>query len=323
MFCPRALVFGTAVLFILRPVESQGQDANRTLVYDEGHNNFPSARMAGLLDIGRSLGLAVQIGQGTLDSQLAGRPTVLVVCVPASLPDSEFVARFREPRRGRAVDWAYWSLDYDQSPYTDLELRTLVDWIHSGGSLFLIIDHAPGPAHARALARAIGVDVRNAFTSDRSHYPPGYAGPSASAGVHVVPGNNHWIHFSRSTHTIGPHPITDGITPDGRLDAVATYTGSSIVGPVGSTPLLILSDSAVDVFRPWPDGPEYRIPSHGRSQATAFTLGSGRVVVIAEAGALMKSPFGSRFPDTGLDYANAGNRKFAENSLRWLIGTNR
>jgi hypothetical protein len=84
--------------------------------------------------------------------------------------------------------------------------------------------------------------------------------------------------------------------------------------------LLLLSDSAVDYSRPWPDGPENLTTARGRSQAIAFGRGAGRVVVISEAGALMKDPVGSRPPRTGLDYAHANNRVFAENVLRRLAG---
>ena len=312
-------VLCAATLSALTPDVTQGQDTGRTLLYDEAHFNFSSERMSGLLDIGRSLGLQVRIGRAPLDGELANGPSLLVVCVPASIPDSAFVARFREPRAGREPDWAYWSPDYDRSPYSETELRAMVDWIRSGGRLLLILDHAPGPLHARALTRALGVDARNAFTSDRSHYPPGYAPPKPDTAINVVPTTSHWILFSRSTHTLGTHPILDGDVPARRVNAVATYTGSSLVGPAGSTPLLMLSDSALDVYRAWPDGTMLRIPARGRSQALAFTIGSGRVVVSAEAGVFQKSPFGSRSPDTGLDYAHADNRLYAENVLRWLL----
>jgi hypothetical protein len=315
-------VGGACALILLASgqVLAQRADDTRVLLYDEAHNNFSSAGpIAGLLDIGRGLGLEVRINRNRLDSALRDGINLLVICVPSNITDSAFVARFREPRGARGLDWPYWSPDLERSPYTNDELRALIAWIEAGGSLLLILDHAPGPVQADALARALGVDVRNAFTSDRSRYPPGYgAPPPADVPVRAVPTNRHWILFSRSAQTLGSHPITDGPSADRRVDAVATYTGSSIQGPVGSTALLVLSDSAVDYSRPWPDGPENLTAARGRSQAIAFGLGAGRVVVIAEAGALMKDPFGSRPPGTGLDYSHANNRTFAGNVLGWL-----
>lgn len=289
----------------------------RVIAYDEGHNNFPHTRVHGMLDIARQLGFSVQPFVGTLDTQLATRPDLLIICVPASVPDSVFVAMFREPRGTRAPDWPYWAPEFDRSAYSENELHALVEWIRGGGRFLLLLDHAPVPFHARTLARAVGVEVRDAFTTDPSHYPPGYASRPDSV-MHAYPTQQHWILFSRATGTIGSHPITDGADLAHRVEAVATYTGSSLQGPVGSTSLLSLSDQSVDIFRPWSDGPEYRMAASGRSQAIAFLLGKGRVVVTSETGYLQASPFGSEPPNSGLDYAHANNRIFAENVFRWL-----
>jgi hypothetical protein len=53
----------------------------------------------------------------------------------------------------------------------------------------------------------------------------------------------------------------------------------------------------------------------------------GRVVIVAEISMLMKDPLGPDDPNdpqrlgSGLDYAHADNRQFAQNMLEWLLRT--
>jgi hypothetical protein len=311
------LCLGWIIAFLVLPAPGHGQHSIPILLYDEAHHNHPSAGpINALLDIARSAGVEVRIGRRPLDEELTSRPQVLIVSGAMPVPRDDFFARF-SGAPGAAMA-AYW-MD-DRMVFSDVEVRAVVDWIMAGGSLLLIIDHAPQGAAAGNLVRGLGADVRNGFTWDGLFLPPGYV-----AGDGTRAGRTSNILFSRETGRIGDHPITAGSSDRTKVNAVATYVGTSIQGPLGSTPLWVLSDSATDYFRPWPDGPEYRISAAGRSQAVAYELGEGRVVIVGEAGALMQDPFGNEppadpaHPGIGLDYVHADNRVFAENLISWLL----
>jgi hypothetical protein len=294
------------------------QTAAAVVVYDEAHHNNPSDGPLGeLLEIARSLGAEVRIGRRTLDQELQSGPNVLIVAGPMSVPREEFYARFRGVASSTARMPMYWTADLEEPAFSDTEVKAVFHYVAAGGALLLILDHTSAPAFG--LTRALGADMRNVFTWDALHFPPGYPvvgriGRFASS-----------IYFSRESGMIGDHPITTGVAGGGRVESVATYVGSSIQGPIGSTSLLVLSDSAMDYYRPWPDGPEYRLSAAGRSQAVAYQLGRGRIVIVGETSALMKVPVGPDDPrdpgkvGIGLDYTHAHNRRFAHNAIAWLL----
>lgn len=60
----------------------------------------------------------------------------------------------------------WWSTEGRQNALDPSEVRAAVDWVRRGGSMLLILDHAPSPAAASLLTDALGVDVRNAMTWD-------------------------------------------------------------------------------------------------------------------------------------------------------------
>jgi hypothetical protein len=153
------------------------------------------------------------------------------------------------------------------------------------------------------------------------------------------------ILFRRDLGLLGDHAITRGRNQAERINRVVTFTGQSLTGPRGSTGLLILSPSALDLpFTPDARSeatPEARrkadttavvstsgaVTAVDRFQGLAFGFGKGRVVVLGEA-----SMFGSRFvlgteaQRMGKDRLRIGlnrpdlddNRQFALNVLRWL-----
>lgn len=294
-----------------------------TLVYDEAHNNQPSdGPTGGLLEVARSVGAQVRIGRRSLDKELAdGEPDLLVIVDPLSMPRSEFFGRFRGRRGPITAAWPqYWTADAGRPAFSRTEIEATVEWVREGGGLLLVVDHAPFGAAAAELARALGADIRNAFTWDGRHKPPDYTHPETDDP------KTSYILFERAEGMIGDHPILSGPGEGGALEAVATYVGTSVRGPVGSVPLLILSDSAFDYYRAWPDGPIRRWAAGGRSQAVAYELGRGRVVIVTETAALMKDPFGAKYRrdpkgvGMGLSYTRGDNRRFAENILRWLGG---
>jgi hypothetical protein len=182
--------------------------------------------------------------------------------------------------------------------FSDVECDAVRGWIENGGSLLLIADHAPMGAAARGLARRLGVDMSTGATSD----------PVNSSG-----GDTSLV-FSRQNHLLGDHPITRGRDDSERLNKIQTFTGTSLKGPEGSTPILKLGDSAVDM--PMEAGESKS--AAGRAQGLAFPLGKGRVVVMGEAAELSaQTAGGEKF---GMNVPGIDNRQLALNIMHWLSG---
>jgi hypothetical protein len=305
---------------LLTASQLSAQAVAPVLLYDEAHHNYPADGMSAFLDIARSLGAEARFGQRALDQELRWAPTMLVIARAMPIPREEFYARFAGVQQSTARSPMHWSDDLARPAFSSDEVRAVFDYVSAGGSLLLIVDHTAAPE--MEMARALGAELRHAFTWDAHHYPPGYK------VVGLIGRFASYVYYSREAGTIGDHPIMAGTGNADRVNAVAAYVGSSIQGPIGSTPLLILSDSAFDYYRAWPDGPEYRLSAAGRSQAVAYELGLGRVVIVAEISMLMKDPLGPADPNdpqrlgSGLDYSHADNRRFAHNMLKWLLRVN-
>jgi hypothetical protein len=111
---------------------------------------------------------------------------------------------------------------------------------------------------------------------------------------------------------------------DAKVDRVATYLGSSLVGPFDGTALLPLSSDAFDYWKDAAErgGAEHRVPAVGRAQAVAFKLDQGRVVVASESGAFQVPAGGAEDPGDdlgkGLAFKGAHNQQFVLNTVRWL-----
>lgn len=200
------------------------------------------------------------------------------------------------------------------SSFSTSEMDAIDQWVTAGGSLLLVTDHYPTGAAAGPLAARFGVHLSGGWTDDVEHRRalPTY-GPVFG---HLV--------FSRENGLLGDHAITRGIDTFERVDSVVTFTGESVEGPADSTPLLRLGPAAADWrpagdknrppvarqtnadrFHPCPTCDPH--PAAGRHQAVALEHGRGRVVVVAEMGALA-------------DYNQRGthNRQFTLNIVRWL-----
>jgi hypothetical protein len=212
------------------------------------------------------------------------------------------------------------------------ECDAVRDWVKEGGSLLLIADHAPFGSAMDSLAVRFGVDFGKGRTVDTRRVDP-------------ETGNVGCILFTRALGMLGNHAITRGRDKTERINRVVTFTGQSLMGPRGSTGLLLLGPSAWDMPNT-PDArreatPEARrkadstsrvrtpggVTAVGRSQGLAFGFGKGRVVVLGEA-AMLGSQFvlGREAQQLRKDRLRIGlnrpalddNQQFALNVLRWL-----
>jgi hypothetical protein len=199
----------------------------------------------------------------------------------------------------------------ERPAFTDTEVGAVVAWVQAGGSLLLIADHAPMGSAAAPLGRALGVDMRCAYTLD-----PLQGGKSTPSLVSYTPGQG------LDTSCV----IVRGRPGDPPVRRVLAFTGQSLAGPPGAMRLLALSDEAYDAMVSYrergriDDLPaDRRKSAAGRAQGVAFELGSGRVVVLGEA-AMMSAQLagpGGRIR-MGMNAPGNDDRQFAINVLRWL-----
>ena len=190
------------------------------------------------------------------------------------------------------------------SAFSEDECDAVSNWVHRGGSLLLIADHAPFGSAARTLAERFGVDMRGGYTMDSDHcYRAAY-----------------WqLVFSRQNKLLADHAITQGRNKQEFISKVMTFGGQSLKGPKESTAFLKLAETAVDqpAFRS-----NKKTSAAGRAQGIAMEFGKGRVVVLGEAAMLSaqvlwirgigtQSPMGMNVP--GID-----NRQLTLNIVHWL-----
>ncbi len=207
----------------------------------------------------------------------------------------------------------------DVSAFSASEVASVRAWVVSGGSLLLVVDHFPYGGAASELAGALGATIGRGMVLDSAHCDSSAAMRDESQLV-----------FSDRNGLLGVHPILRGRDAGERIHRVVTFTGSWVSGPAGATALLQLSADAIHVE------PSVRVEQRGsdrlvhvdyagpsaagsHTQGTAFTLGRGRVVVMAEAAALtaQRNRDGTRF---GMNLPGNDNRQFTLNILHWLSG---
>jgi hypothetical protein len=217
---------------------------------------------------------------------------------------------------------------YARPGFTEDEVTAVERWIRRGGKLLLIADHAPMGVAAEILGTRLGVNMSKGYTEDStSYFNIGGFGRSI-------------LLFSRDNGRLGNHPITNGRSAAERVDSVVAFTGQSLKGPADADVLLAVSDRAFDHPSPTPDqvtrsgnpGLAWRnavvgLPTtsaQGRGMGLAFPLGSGRVVVLGEAGMMSAqaafNASGDRLGIMGMNVPGIGNRQFVLNVLHWLSG---
>lgn len=183
--------------------------------------------------------------------------------------------------------------------FTDQECEVVRDWVHAGGALLFIADHAPMGAAAEILAKRFGVDMGKGYTDDASS-------TDRELGD---------ILFSRDNKLLASHPITRGRNSTERVNRVVTFTGQSLKGAEDSASLLTLPATAVDTFPPG----KTTTPAAGRTQGLALKVGKGRAIVLGEAG-MLSAQIDNKGRAFGMNYPGTDNRQFALNIMHWLTG---
>lgn len=291
------LILNLFTFFLLISFQGISQANTKSILIDEGHYNFHTINggYAALADLLRENGYDVSAHKGQFNSSSFKDGNVLIIANP--FPNqrdtlTKQAAAAKEPFR--------WSSVAAQTAFTDDEIEIVKKWIYGGGSLLLVLDHAPHGETGGKLAAAFGVETRNVETTDSTNRDTTVKSPT--------------LLFTRKKSLLGQHPILNGI------DSVVTYLGESLSGPVNSTPLLILPSTAID--RDWiPTTREYRNRSSlGRTQGIAIEYGKGRIVILGEAGMLTSTPGNNNniSGSDGIARSDRGNKNFALNVIRWL-----
>jgi uncharacterized protein (DUF2249 family) len=260
---------------------------------DEGHNNFHTrtGRYAAFAKLLKADGYRVTSHRGRVSAK--------------SLDDLRVLVIVNAIHESNVKDWKLPT----PSAFTDTEIDSIVEFVKSGGSLFLIADHMPFPGAVEKLASRFGVRFENGFNVEKD----------AEGGFKV----GRTI-FRRKTRGIASHPITDGRKPAEKIHEVATFTGSVFrLEPAtrNAKPLLVLREGTFVVHpkRAWKfekDTPKKDVS--GWLQGAAIEHGKGRVVVFAEA-AMFTAQRRSGGGKMGMNTAAAkDNQQLARNILRWL-----
>jgi len=203
-----------------------------------------------------------------------------------------------------------------QSAFSAEEIEAVHKWVSDGGALLLIADHAPFGSAASALSQRFGVDMSQGYTGDTLQ------AQSAASATNIL--------FTRERGTLGDHPILRGRNEKERIGKIVAFTGQSLLGPAGSTPIMLLSDGAFDLppaalkLRNDPAAMMAKsIPAKGRSMAVAFQVGRGRVLVQGEAAMLAAQVIerpGQEPYKFGMNQPGLDNQQYALNAMRWLAG---
>jgi hypothetical protein len=185
------------------------------------------------------------------------------------------------------------------SAYSPSEIQTLVDWVHKGGSLLVVVDHMPFPGAVQALTARFGFALANG---------------------HAVPleDEERWrpIQFSRADGSLREHAITAGRSAAERVDMLETHGGAAFRVPAEGTSLMTFGPG-YQQFLPkvaWQIGPDTpRNPVEGWSQGGIVRAAEGRVAVFTEVGFFMAPP-----PDEAGSEIRRQNRQFLLNVVHWL-----
>jgi len=270
---------------------------------DQAHNNFHTAdgRYQPFAMILRHDGYVVQAGRGSFTAEVLKPTNVLVIANALG---------------------AGATANTEASPpaFTQAECDAVRAWVERGGSLLLVSDHTPMGAANAILARTFGVTMGQGFVAmpNPTHH---------RAGVTQLV-------FSRANGLLADHVITRGRTAGERVTTVVTFTGQSLQGPPGAVTLLALGgdaweapsraesqELAAEFRQPSYDAATFRtvhaVPAAGRAQGLAFSVGTGRVVVLGEA-ALLSAQISGADGLMGMNAPGSDDKQFALNVLHWL-----
>jgi hypothetical protein len=194
------------------------------------------------------------------------------------------------------------------SAFSSSELLAIYQWIQRGGSLLLIVDHAPTPGAVADLGTMLGVAMLD-----------GYARMTRPGSLPEV--------FTRAGGNLSNHVILTGREPSEKVESVGSWTGAAFITSREWSPLITfpqgsLGSPALFVFPPLRNVPLDALPTFpiaGWSHAAARRLEKGRVILLGEVSVCTALANGEQ--RVGMNHPAAGdNAQFCLNAARWLAG---
>jgi hypothetical protein len=257
------------------------------VLFDEAHNNFHTAtgRYKPFADLVTNDGYQVISNKQLFSPNVLQGYRILVISNALGAPQMD---------DANATDPAF----------TNAESDAVRDWVRRGGSLLLIADHAPMGSANQILANRFGVDMSKMFTVDEQNYDKESDNPG-------------FIVYTRESGRLADHPVTRGRNDSERVNKIITFTGQSLKGPANSFAFLKLAETAMDAM---PGGNTKPVSAAGRAQGIAMKLGSGRVIILGEAGMLSAQVVGAQRVRFGMNRPGIDNRQLALNIMHWLSG---
>lgn len=274
------------------------QTADEVLVlFDLGHNSIgvPTESGQRLQDWLAEDGFTVEYSRGSLTSDLLNRGKILVLRVPLGTEQAENWQRSSRPT---------------SSALTSAEVAAVEQWVRDGGGLLLVADHMPMAGAVRSLAAAFNVEIVDGFVLPEDRLNPlGTLDDFDSGG---------WMTYSRSVGNLAGHPITDGRSPEERIEYLTTDVGSALNLPSDFVSLVSLGPGTVSLMpdTAWSlhlENPREDV--EGWSQAGVACYAQGRVVLLADAWLFLPGP---HFDDEAQEKAARYHPQFTLNVMRWL-----
>jgi hypothetical protein len=158
--------------------------------------------------------------------------------------------------------WPRW-YNPTYSAFKRSEIISVKNWVESGGSLFLIVDHHPFAGAANELAKEFGIELLNGHADDTIRYP---------------------VYFHRANKTLHSNVITNGRDFTEQVDSIITFGGSAMKLPDGTSAITTfdggwihwLPDTAWNFNHIEPESIE------GLSQGAFKKFGDGKTVVFGD-----------------------------------------
>jgi len=162
------------------------------------------------------------------------------------------------------------------SAFKQSEITVIKNWVETGGSLFLIVDHHPFAGASNDLAMEFGFELFNGHAEDFSQTLKDI--------------------FYRANGTLGSNVITDGRDYTEKVDSIKTFSGAALKIPDDASPILTF-DGDWEQWLPEVAWDFSNIESEsikGLSQGAFKRFGNGRIVVFGDG-----NMFSAQYADWG------------------------
>lgn len=269
---------------IINPANKIGEGS---IIYiDEAHNNFHTmdGRYKPFADLLARDGYVVRPLKDTFSQK--------------SLEDADILVISNALNSRNVHDWTLPT----PSAFTQEEINNIVNWVESGGSLFLIADHMPFPGAAENLANEFGFKLNNGFAYD-----------TTGTGT---------VLYIREDGTLKDNFITNGRTVQDKVDSIYSFTGQAFQIPQDAISVLFLNENFISLMpdTAWnfkDDTPQISVS--GWSQGAVREFGKGKVAVWGEAAMFSAQIAGEKKTKVGMNAPKAKyNYQLLLNIIHWL-----